>query len=595
MKIIRNKQLLKTFLLSSILVVNILYFSPFTLYVGNIDEFVYPASSFFNLFTVFALLILVLLLIAGMLFNRKTSDRYHVFIAAVGLLVWFQGNVLVWEYGLLDGKNINWNKDVWRGWVDAGIWVIIITASIVFYRRVGNKLIQLVAILFILQTLTIGYLFYENIDRLSAKADSNNKAIDLDNIHAFSPDHNVLHIILDSFQADIFNEIINNSGSNNDYYEALQGFVFFKEHMGVFPTTYMSVPVLLGGEIYKNHMPKKEFVRNVMSGKSILNVVFAAGYEVDIASNAFLTGLYTEGLHTNSYIIPKNYLTSVQVSYIDEALKLLDLSIFRLAPHFLKKHIYNDQRWFFQSILNDNQQPMFDYYSHNTFLSDFRSKMSLNRKKPTYKFFHLMSTHWPFVIDGSDGNCHYAGGPLPIKRDAATWQMRCTLDVVISLFDKMKELGIYDNSLIIIMGDHGAQITPLRFGSKIETDDKYQFNLDAWIMAQVTPLMLIKSPHNAGPLKVSNAPTSMLDTAETINSILNLNQDYAGQSMFELDPTKDRVRRHYFYHWTREDWVTDYTAPIQEFIVRGSIYDMETWRQGEEYHSPLNRDTAQIK
>ena len=158
---------------------------------------------------------------------------------------------------------------------------------------------------------------------------------------------------------------------------------------------------------------------------------------------------------------------SKQVSYIDETFKLLDLSFFRLTPHFLKKHIYNDHQWFFQSILYNDQHPIFWYFSHNGFLTDLAQNMNLRRENPTYKYFHLMSTHWPFVIDGSDGNCNYAGGSLSIKRETATWQMQCTLDVVITLFHKMKELGIYDDALIIIMGDHGAQVTPLRYDSRI--------------------------------------------------------------------------------------------------------------------------------
>ena len=39
------------------------------------------------------------------------------------ILLWAQGNLMVWEYGLLDGRSIDWTKDTWRGWLDFSIWV----------------------------------------------------------------------------------------------------------------------------------------------------------------------------------------------------------------------------------------------------------------------------------------------------------------------------------------------------------------------------------------------------------------------------------------------------------------------------------------
>ncbi|NIQ13065.1 MAG: hypothetical protein GTO02_01240, partial [Candidatus Dadabacteria bacterium] len=104
----------------------------------------------------------------------------------------------------------------------------------------------------------------------------------------------------------------------------------------------------------------------------------------------------------------------------------------------LKRFIYNDQSWLVRPLILDTEYSNFLYFAHNAFLIDLKKNISVDRSNPTYKLLHLMSTHWPFVIDGSDGTCRYAGGALPIKREPATWQMRCSLDVVIRLLDKMK-------------------------------------------------------------------------------------------------------------------------------------------------------------
>ena len=583
-----TNQVFLLLLISIILVANSLLFIPVTLYAGNIESFAVPIGSILVLFCIPALIIIFILFIAGGLMEEKKYNRFILFIAVTGLLVWFQGNILVWDYGLLDGKNIDWEQKVWRGWIDMAIWICAYIFVFAFHRALNKQIIFLSIAIFSIQLLNASYLFYRNFDEFSKKAGAYNYSDNLDKIFSFSGEKNVVHIILDSFQADIFNEIINDVKNGDKYRSELDGFIFYKEHTGAFPTTYLSVPAILGGEIYRNHMPKKEFIRNVLENNSILNAASNAGYEVDLASDSFLIDIYTLGRHTNSYVIPDSYYLTKQMQIMDEALKLFDLSLFRIAPHFLKRYIYNDQRWLLRPYILDTELTAFPYFAHNAFLIDMIQNMSTDRNKPTYKYIHLMSTHWPFVIDGSGGKCRYAGGALPIKREPATWQMRCTLDVIVRLVNKMKETGIYDNTLIVIMGDHGAQITPLRFmpGSKKDESGKYEFNLDAWIMAQATPLMMIKLPQVNGELKVSTAPTSMSDTAITINSVLGFGGNFKGRSMLELHPSEQRERKHYYYHWTRKDWESDYTAPIQEFIVNGSIYEMENWQLGKKYISP---------
>ena len=197
-----------------------------------------------------------------------------------------------------------------------------------------------------------------------------------------------------------------------------------------------------------------------------------------------------------------------------------------------------------------------------------------------------MNTHWPMVVNNK---CQYAGGALPRNRATVTAQSKCGLDAVIRLIDLMKSLDIYDESLIIIMGDHGAYIPPYRYRPEPIIKNGNAYKVEPWLVAQVTPLMLIKVPEsNHIPLEMSDAPSSIVDTAKTINSILKFNDVYDGQSMLELHSSDIRERKHYFYEWSREDWGSDYTGAIQEFIVNGSVYDASAWQLGRVYMPPDN-------
>jgi len=582
-----SQLVLKTLGLSVILVANIFLFVPFTLYIGNIEEFATPIWSILRLFSIPALIVIGLLIVAGGILSETGYRRYVVIIAVVGLLLWLQGYVMVWEYGLLDGSNIDWTQATWRGWIDLGVWISAILFSVIFYRDVEKPVVHLAFAIFSLQLIVFIYTGLQNADRLLKKAESLTSSNALHEIYRFSPKRNVLHIILDSFQTDILKEIISDDIEGEYYRSALEGFIFFEENTGVYPYTYFALPAILSGEIYRNHMPKGDFIKKVFSGKMLLNSAFEAGFEIDLATEVLMLGMLTNGRYTNSYLVPSNYHVTGKAYALSEIAKLLDLTLFRLVPHFLKKHVYNGQRWCLQNLFASAEYWKFFYFSSNSFLYSLTQNMSADRTAPVYKFFHLMGPHAPMVVNS---DCTYAGGELPRVRETVIAQSRCTLNFVIALLKRMKEFGIYDDSLIVLMADHGGHIAPNRFKPKKVIDGNISFEIDPWLVAMATPLMMIKVPHASGPLQISAAPASLLDTTATISSVLGLDEDFSGRSILNLSSSEQRDRRFYYYEWRRKDYVTDYILPIQEFIINGSIYDSGAWHLSEEFLPPAGAE-----
>ncbi len=118
-----NNSIVLSLGLSIILVINAFVFMPLIIYMGNIDSFVMPIWTIVYYYSIPSLIIIGLIIVIGSLVTERHYPRFIAVIAVIGLLVWFQGNILVWEYGLLDGQNINWELHQWRGWVDLCIWV----------------------------------------------------------------------------------------------------------------------------------------------------------------------------------------------------------------------------------------------------------------------------------------------------------------------------------------------------------------------------------------------------------------------------------------------------------------------------------------
>ena len=578
----RGLQSLPALGLAALLVANIFLFVPFTLYVGNLDEFVAPFSTILSLYFRPAIFFIGVLGLVGAVLPTSSCRCYLVLLAVVSLLFWLQGNILVWDYGALDGRGIDWAEGTWHGWVDLAIWIGAILIATFFRHHIEKSIIYTAIAIFSLQIILSLFTGIQNGPRLLEKFEIKSSTSTLREIYRFSSQKNVLHIILDGFQSDVFEEIINDGEDGERFSSALKGFVFFKEHMGVFPYTHMTVPAILSGKIYRNHIPKDEFLKKTIGGKTILNAAYNAGYEIDLASNAGLVGMYTIGSYTNSYTIPANLHVTTQDYALDDAAKLLDLALFRLIPHLLKKYVYNDQLWLVQSLLSDSKYKVLEFFAHNAFLRRVKENMLADRPTPVYKLFHLMLSHNPMV---ADENCEYAGRVLPTVRATVITQANCSLGEVVSLLEKMKELDIYDDALIVLMADHGAWVSPHGLIERLEPDGHTVVTVLPTIVAQALPLMAIKRPGASGSLQISTAPSWITDIPATLASVLGLDEKFNGRSAFDLRPDELRERRYYRYQYHRSDWTTDrmYLSSIQEFIVEGSVFDSGAWRPGARF------------
>ena len=575
----RELQLLKATGLAAILAFNIFLFAPFTLYVGNLDEFAISFSTILSLYFRPAIFLVAAFGLVGMVLTTSIFRCYLVLLAAISVLLWLQGNILVWDYGLLDGRGIDWKEGQWRGWVDLGIWFGAILIAIFFHRHIEKPIIYLAVATFSLQLIFSVFMGIQSAPTLVEKSKTKSSASALREAYRFSSHKNVVHLILDGFQSDVFEEILNDGEDGARFTSALEGFVFFKEHMGVFPFTQMTIPALLSGKTYRNHIPRDEFMKKTIGGKTILSAAHNAGYEIDLAAPVPLFSIYTKGDYTNAYLIPNYYHVTAREYELSDSAKLFDLALFRLTPHFLKRYVYNDQLWLVQSFLSDSEYMRLEFFAHIAFLRRWRENMSADRSAAVYKLFHLMLSHNPMV---ANENCEYAGRVLPTRRVTVKIQAKCSLGEVVGLLEKMKELDIYDDAMIVLMADHGAWVPPALKGY-VRPDGKSLVLMDPTIVAMALPLMAIKRPGASGPLQISTAPTSIVDTPATIASVLGLNETFNGASAFDLEPDKLRERRHYSYQYLRSQWKADYLSPIQEFIVKGSVFNSEAWRPGDRF------------
>lgn len=578
--VVDMKKLAPSLVSAFFLVFQIFICGPFIIYQGNLDEFQISLGSLLRSNLPTAVVIFLVLAAIGLALPRKAHQFYVSILFALGVLIWLQGNLLVWRYGLLNGQGIDWAKNVWRGWVDGILWVGLLILAGLFFRRIFRFVVPGSAAVCAVLLVSLLVTSAQKPGIWESKGKSLQRMIPPQGVFDFSSAQNVIHFVLDGFQSDLFDEIVAEEGDR--YLNSLEGFTFFKEASGDFPTTYMAVPAFLSGRIYKNNVPMREFLRRTMRGRTIARWLHGSGYQTDfIGGTVFARG----GRRAVQYHIAIPYGGTLKQYLRSNSTFMLNLVLFRYAPHFLKRYVYNDERWLIQGGLDpENRHLAIRYFSHQAFLDDLITKMSVKRTAPVYKYIHLMTTHPPVVV-GKD--CRYAPA-LPTGREGVKAQDKCSLDRFIAFLDRLREEGLYDSSLIILQADHGLNFkVKMRNGGDEPPEGLPSGDVSlAEIAASAAPLLAVKPPRSRGPMKISRAQVALTDVAATIGSLLQLKRPNRGRSAYEVDENEVRERRFYFYRWRDENWQSTYFPRLDEFIIEGSLFDRNSWRWSAVFYPP---------
>ena len=581
----RTSRFLKSLLFGAVLAAHLALFTPLTLYLGNSDEFSVGFSSILPSLLLSLAVFAALAGLVGLLLSARVSRSYVALLAMLGLLVWVQGNFLVWDYGALDGRQIDWAQGTWRGFLDLTVWLVPLVVAL--RLRAPRRRILLTAALavFALQVISGAASGARNSDLLAKSEEVVPSEVALKQVYGFSRSENVLHLVMDGFQADIFGELVGEDRQGEPFADAFDGFTFYRNHLSAFPYTHMSLPALVSGKIYRNHEPIETFRANTFGDQSILRSAIANGYELDVAAAPALANWYRLGGYTNTFDVTDRMHADPGQAVIDEAAQLLDLSLMRTLPHFVKRYVYNEQRWLIQPLVSESRVSQLQYFSHRFFLRRWHESITADREAPVYKMVHLMLSHNPMVVDE---DCEFANQYLYAERENVLNQSRCSLIEAVRLLEKMKQVGIYDQTLIVIMGDHGAWVRPK--GLKVETAPdgaRKPMLLSAAQHALATPLLAIKMKGSRSSLRFSDAPTWTADVPDTISAALGFGDDFGRRDILSLSEDEQRTRRFHYYEYDRAELDSDYLEPIQEYLVEGNVYDVSAWRLGARYE-PVN-------
>lgn len=555
-KIFANKikydKLKVSLVVSFFLSLTLLLFGPVDLYFTNIKEMPFSFSKIVPL--ILAIVLVVGFIISLFLWCLKDSlhARASALVFSLGLLFWIQGNILVWDYGLFDGHKIVFEDYFWNGVIDSLSWICIIIAGFLYYKSLYRHIVVLCSILLIAQAAGLVFTAY------SAPGESEWKNLqyssDHNRMYEFSSNMNVIIIILDAFQADIFQEIID---EDPEYRSMLNGFTYYRNNVAGFSFTNPSVSYILSGKLYDNSIPFSKFLKDTMLQNSLPLLLKENGFRVDMKPEVLSSIIPSSRIYDTIDGFSWKGHTGFQYANISELMPLYRLTFFRFVPQVLKQYCYPESPEGLSSMMPEGaiQNDLDIYYN-------FNSSMRIDGPGRIFKVFHLKGTHVPYILDE---NLNYA--EMPQNTTGYKSQAKASLKISYALLESLKRNYLYNSSMIFIIGDHGSGVTE-------------NSNAELSIPSRVIPLMLVKPFNSTGQLKVSDSPVTAGDIPKTVAEELKIKNDLPGLSIRSVNETDSRIRICYVYGWRSEDHdiYNEYLSPLNEYQVSGFSWNVSSWK-----------------
>ena len=563
----------------------VLLLGPLTVHATNRAEFLAPVWRLAPGWIWLLAPVVGTLVAIGLVLPTRWFVRYVAVLFAIGVLLWVQGNVLLAEYGPLDGEGLDLAAHAWRAPLELGMWIGTIALAALFGAAITSAASVGSLLLVTLQGIVLLLPLAAPPQPTSAGDPASPAAtwrLPPPEIYQLSRTRNLIHIVLDMFPTERLIEIVDADRATFD--RDWPGFTIFADHLGAFPTTKASMPAMYSGRAYRNEVAFDVFVARDAQ-PTVSQVLQHQGFHR--RSLSAYGGHPLEdpaGDPAIQYTIPSPYSTFRNYRDVTAA-QLLDLSLFRHVPHGAKAAIYRDQQWLLQPWVAARREVVAERaFSDVAFLTEFAQRATLGGDAPVYTFLHLLTPHTPVV---TTADCTYPGQREAFTVESYTAQARCALSGVRALLDRLRALDLYESSAIVLTSDHGRLFPPVADDPFRETSSPAG-PLDQ-IVPHATPFLAVKPVGSQGALRVSSAPTALTDVPATLLDLVGLpNTLGRGVSVFALGP-EPRERTYAHYEWgNRNNWNTGpFFDVLHVFSVTGPVTTPESWHYERAIVDPI--------
>jgi uncharacterized membrane protein YjjP (DUF1212 family) len=518
-----------------------LFFGPMELSAYAQSSLVFSMKEALPIMAILTLVIcvggaLVLALLHGRIFNYLITAVFSLLVCG-----YVQGNFLNGSLGALTGDTIKWDlqKKAMAG--DVLVWLLIFLIPFIilyFNKNIWKKVIVFgSAALIVMQSVAFVTLFTSGV-----ASTSSNKTNYLTQKEEgdYSTKHNTLIFLLDRMDYDHIEEIQRNEPA---LFTKLDGFTSYTNAISEHARTKPAINYLFTNSDLIWKVPQEEYFEKSWSdgGKNLLKDVKSQGYTIDFYTDIDL--IFGNGSTVKPYI--SNMSSNKSKLNAKSIIKNLSfLSAYRYLPTIGKPFFWSDTDAVNRGIYYDNVRYQIDETQY-----DHIRNFTLNKNTKYLKYYHFMGSHPPYTVN-EEGTRTGTTNVLE--------QTKGNFRILFRAFDKMKKMGIYKDSTILICADHGDpvnDVTPLHKANRIG--------------------FFYKPSGSAGTkLKESRAPISFKNVPASIAKSAGIADYHKYGKPIEEVGENDKVTR-YFYKAVMQD---NYEKNLYIYQINGDAADFRNWK-----------------
>lgn len=516
----------------------LIVYGPVEQYFANVYDFSFDIYDLLVMLLPLFLAGIIALFLIFALSERISRSIVPVIIAgSIGVFIatFVQGTFFARNLPLIDGHVIDWNEYAYMRPQSMAVWICsIVFAFAVLYVLKNEKFLKLSsyfgggALVFLLLSLIIAGFSGDGF------ISKNDVLVTRDGIEELSGEQNFIILLVDAVDADAFDEVIDENPELASYFD---GFTFFKNSVSCYGSTAYSIPQILSGEKYLCQENYYLYLKSAFQKSELLGKLENEGYRINV--------FYQDVPRVYDWVERFNNISAddklggflYPVNFVKTMLKLSGIKYF---PYDLKTRCNVTP----VTIASDSEKIGSGDNLYTSDLIYFYENISGVKFSKTdekvFSFIYLDGAHRPLEIDGNlnrTGNATYKE------------EVTASIKTVGEYIDKVKEAGVFDESVIIVLADHG-------FEWRAGTDRQ-------------NPLLLVKANGEKGIMRTDERTVSYNDLKE---AFFNLSDGQTASEAFDF--CKGETARPYYYtdEFIGASW-------FEEYMQYGYADDLETMKK----------------
>lgn len=488
----------------------------------------------------------ILALLRGKIFNYVVTGVFSLTLCG-----YIQGNILNGSLGALTGDAILWQTKKLSLLLNLLVWLILFLIPylvLYFSKKIWKNALRFVSLALVLMqgvaliTIAAGGAFATTKER--------HNILTTDDMFSYSTNGNTLIFVLDRLDYDFIEDILS---ENEDFFSPLTGFTQYTNAISELARTKPAINYMLTGRddlIYQ--LPQEEYFEKSWENgdKNILRELHESEFQVDLYTE--IACMLGQGDSTMGYV--DNLQTqNARLNYPGVVKQLAFLSAYRYTPVALKPFFWCYTDDVNKGSFQNSKEYILDEVSYKDGIAGFHTQDSAG----AFKLYHFNGSHPPYYVDEN--------GRHDSRGTSSRAQTKGNFNILFEAFAKMKEMGIYENTSIIITADHGDPIA------------------DDLPVQKATRIGFFYKPAGASeePLRLSNAPVSLRNIPATVAKSAGLDYEKYGVPIDEVPEDAEVVRT--FYKSVME---ASHEKEIYVYEILGDAADFNNWKNIEVRPAP---------